>query len=47
MSEIGLGFIRSEVIFDRQAAIRLSGMSEKAYNRSFNAMQNGIGIKYV
>lgn len=36
---------RSEVIFDRQAAIRLSGMSEKAYNRSFNAMQNGIGIK--
>ncbi|XP_031093161.1 origin of replication complex subunit 6 [Ipomoea triloba] len=34
-----------EVIFDRQAAIRLSGMSEKAYNRSFNSMQNGIGVK--
>ncbi|KAL0364023.1 UNVERIFIED_CONTAM: Origin of replication complex subunit [Sesamum angustifolium] len=34
-----------EVIFDRQTAIRLSGMSEKAYNRSFNSMQNGIGVK--
>ncbi|KAL6957075.1 Origin of replication complex subunit 6 [Sarracenia purpurea var. burkii] len=28
-------------MFDRHAAVRLSGMSEKAYNRSFNAMQNG------
>ncbi|GER41422.1 origin recognition complex subunit 6 [Striga asiatica] len=36
---------RMEVIFDRQAAIRLSGVSEKAYNRSFNSMQNGIGLK--
>ncbi|KAK3025382.1 hypothetical protein RJ639_044922, partial [Escallonia herrerae] len=36
---------RAQVIFDRQSAIRLSGMSEKAYSRSFNAMQNGIGIK--
>ncbi|KAJ4960865.1 hypothetical protein NE237_020775 [Protea cynaroides] len=36
---------RSQVLFDRQAAIRLSGMSEKAYNRSFNAMQNGLGVK--
>ncbi|KAG8366337.1 hypothetical protein BUALT_Bualt17G0069400 [Buddleja alternifolia] len=36
---------RMEVIFDRQAAIKLSGMSEKAYNRSFNSMQNGIGVK--
>ena len=34
-------------MFDRQTAIRLSGMSEKAYIRSFNVMQNGIGIKYV
>ncbi|MFS7992647.1 putative origin recognition complex, subunit 6 [Helianthus anomalus] len=34
-----------QVIFDRQTAIRLSGMSEKAYIRSFNVMQNGIGIK--
>ncbi|RAL48427.1 unnamed protein product [Cuscuta campestris] len=33
------------VIFDRHAAIRMSGMSEKAYNRSFNSMQNGVGIK--
>ncbi|KAK4402971.1 Origin of replication complex subunit [Sesamum angolense] len=37
---------RMEVIFDRQTAIRLSGMSEKAYNRSFNSMQNGIGVKF-
>ncbi|KAL6547115.1 Origin of replication complex subunit 6 [Orobanche minor] len=36
---------RMEVIFDRQAAIRLSGVSEKAYYRSFNSMQNGIGVK--
>ncbi|XP_042500385.1 origin of replication complex subunit 6 [Macadamia integrifolia] len=36
---------RAQVLFDRQAAIRLSGMSEKAYNRSFNAMQNGLGVK--
>ncbi|XP_076884068.1 origin of replication complex subunit 6-like [Bidens hawaiensis] len=34
-----------QVLFDRQTAIRLSGMSEKAYIRSFNVMQNGIGIK--
>ncbi|KAK6159959.1 hypothetical protein DH2020_003340 [Rehmannia glutinosa] len=37
---------RMDVIFDRQAAIKLSGVSEKAYNRSFNSMQNGIGVKY-
>ncbi|XP_027098513.1 origin of replication complex subunit 6-like [Coffea arabica] len=36
---------RMDVIFDRQAAIRLSGMSERAYIRSFNSMQNGIGVK--
>ncbi|XP_020104291.1 origin of replication complex subunit 6 isoform X2 [Ananas comosus] len=36
---------RFQVIFDRQSAIRLSGMSEKAYMRSFNAMQNGLGVK--
>ncbi|KAK6931223.1 Origin recognition complex, subunit 6, partial [Dillenia turbinata] len=36
---------RLDVIFDRQNAIKLSGMSEKAYNRSFNAMQNGLGVK--
>ncbi|XVE53250.1 hypothetical protein DITRI_Ditri02bG0189000 [Diplodiscus trichospermus] len=34
-----------EVIFDRQKAIKLSGMSEKAYNRSFNSLQNGLNIK--
>ncbi|KAK9076095.1 hypothetical protein SSX86_004428 [Deinandra increscens subsp. villosa] len=34
-----------QVLFDRQTAIRLSGMSEKAYIRSFNVMQNGIGVK--
>ncbi|EEF39914.1 Origin recognition complex subunit, putative [Ricinus communis] len=36
---------RFQVIFDRQAAIRLSGMSEKAYNRSFNSLQNSLGVK--
>ncbi|XP_052199776.1 origin of replication complex subunit 6 [Diospyros lotus] len=36
---------RFEVPFERQNAIKLSGMSEKAYNRSFNAMQNGLGVK--
>lgn len=40
-------FCRMDVIFDRQMAIKLSGMSEKAYIRSFNSMQNGIGVKYV
>ncbi|KNA14407.1 hypothetical protein SOVF_107730 [Spinacia oleracea] len=34
-----------EVIFDRQSAIRLSGMSEKAYNRSFNSLQNVLDVK--
>ncbi|KAK9060143.1 hypothetical protein SSX86_020847 [Deinandra increscens subsp. villosa] len=34
-----------QVLFDRQTAIRLSGMSDKAYIRSFNVMQNGIGVK--
>ncbi|KAI0501128.1 hypothetical protein KFK09_016071 [Dendrobium nobile] len=36
---------RLQIIFDRSAAIRMSGMSEKAYIRCFNAMQNGIGVK--
>ncbi|CAF2045638.1 BnaA09g29310D [Brassica napus] len=36
---------RLQVIFDRQAAIKLSGMSEKAYTRSFNSLQNVIGVK--
>lgn len=36
---------RMDVVFDRQAAIKFSGMSEKAYNRSFISMQNGIGVK--
>ncbi|GMJ04707.1 ARABIDOPSIS THALIANA ORIGIN RECOGNITION COMPLEX PROTEIN 6, origin recognition complex protein 6 [Hibiscus trionum] len=34
-----------EVIFERQKAVKLSGMSEKAYNRSFNSLQNGLNIK--
>ncbi|XP_062150048.1 origin of replication complex subunit 6 [Alnus glutinosa] len=36
---------RLGVLFDRQSAIRLSGMSEKAYTRSFNSLQNGLGVK--
>ncbi|KAH0864446.1 hypothetical protein HID58_081657 [Brassica napus] len=38
---------RLQVIFDRQAAVKLSGMSEKAYTRSFNSLQNVIGFKWV
>ncbi|CAN8239102.1 unnamed protein product [Cochlearia groenlandica] len=34
-----------QVIFNRQAAIKLSGLSEKAYSRSFNTLQNGVGFK--
>ncbi|AAD14490.1 Hypothetical protein [Arabidopsis thaliana] len=37
--------VRLQIIFDRQAAVKLSGMSEKAYSRSFNSLQNVIGIK--
>ncbi|GAB4829155.1 Origin of replication complex subunit 6 [Ancistrocladus abbreviatus] len=36
---------RFDVIFDRRSAIRLSGMSEKAYNRSFNSLQNVLDVK--
>ncbi|KAL5659472.1 hypothetical protein ACJX0J_032635, partial [Zea mays] len=34
-----------QVIFDRAEAVRMSGMSEKAYIRSFNSLQNGLGVK--
>ncbi|KAL9246394.1 hypothetical protein vseg_019935 [Gypsophila vaccaria] len=56
-SAIGLGEIckaiicleiaanKYEVIFDRQTAIKLSGMSEKAYTRSFNSLQNILDVK--
>ncbi|XP_050117858.1 origin of replication complex subunit 6 isoform X3 [Malus sylvestris] len=36
---------RSGLLFDRKKAIMLSGMSEKAYTRSYNSMQNGLGVK--
>ncbi|KAL0003922.1 hypothetical protein SO802_011483 [Lithocarpus litseifolius] len=36
---------RYGALFDRQSAIKLSGMSEKAYNRSFNLLQNSLGVK--
>ncbi|OVA09021.1 Origin recognition complex [Macleaya cordata] len=36
---------RFQALFDRQIAVRLSGLSEKAYNRSFNVLQNGLGVK--
>ncbi|KAF6160027.1 hypothetical protein GIB67_033111 [Kingdonia uniflora] len=36
---------RLQLLFDRQSAIKLSGMSEKSYTRSFNVMQNGLGVK--
>lgn len=44
---IGFNDYRLGVLFDRQIAIRQSGMSEKAYNRSFNSLQNGLGVKWV
>ncbi|CAM0948882.1 unnamed protein product [Alopecurus aequalis] len=34
-----------QVLFDRAEAVRMSGMSDKAYIRSFNALQNGLGVK--
>ncbi|CAN1357281.1 Origin of replication complex subunit 6 [Linum perenne] len=37
---------RFQVIFDRKMGMKLSGMSEKAYTRSFNLLQNSIGVKY-
>ncbi|GMH15307.1 hypothetical protein Nepgr_017148 [Nepenthes gracilis] len=36
---------RSEILFDRQRAIKLSGMSEKAYNRSLNSLQHVLDVK--
>ncbi|KAF7828066.1 origin of replication complex subunit 6 [Senna tora] len=33
------------VLFDRSNAIKLSGMSEKAYIRSYNSLHNGLGVK--
>ncbi|KAK4763122.1 hypothetical protein SAY86_008890 [Trapa natans] len=36
---------RSEIMFDRPNAVKLSGVSEKAYNRCFNCMQNIIGVE--
>ncbi|CAN1321583.1 Origin of replication complex subunit 6 [Linum perenne] len=37
---------RLQAMFDRRAAMKISGMSEKAYTRSFNLLQNSIGFKY-
>lgn len=34
-----------QVVFDRAEAVRMSGMSDKAYIRSFNSLQNGLGVK--
>ncbi|KAJ7943486.1 Origin recognition complex subunit 6 [Quillaja saponaria] len=36
---------RLGMIFDRSSAIKLSGMSEKAYSRSYNSLHNGLGVK--
>ncbi|KAH7656324.1 Origin recognition complex subunit 6 metazoa/plant protein [Dioscorea alata] len=36
---------RLQVLIDRQSAIKMSGLSEKAYIRSYNVMQNGLGVK--
>ncbi|XP_050130562.1 origin of replication complex subunit 6-like [Malus sylvestris] len=37
---------RSGLLFDRKKATTLSGMSEKAYTRCCNSMQNGLGVNY-
>uniref|UniRef100_A0A7N0UJI7 Origin recognition complex subunit 6 n=1 Tax=Kalanchoe fedtschenkoi TaxID=63787 RepID=A0A7N0UJI7_KALFE len=37
--------MRAQEIFKKELAIKLSGMSEKAYIRSFNALQHGLGVK--
>ncbi|KAL5099507.1 hypothetical protein RYX36_003834 [Vicia faba] len=36
---------RLGVLFDRSSAVKLSGMSERAYIRSYNSLHNGIGVK--
>ncbi|CAJ1932096.1 unnamed protein product [Sphenostylis stenocarpa] len=36
---------RLGVLFDRSSAVRLSGMSERAYIRSYNCLHNGLGVK--
>ncbi|XP_061355449.1 origin of replication complex subunit 6 [Gastrolobium bilobum] len=36
---------RFGVLFDRSSAVRLSGMSERAYIRSYNSLHNGLGVK--
>ncbi|KAG6547321.1 hypothetical protein Mapa_011258 [Marchantia paleacea] len=40
-----LACISLQVAFDRQKAIRCSGLSEKAYTRSSNAMQNALNLR--
>lgn len=40
-----LATTKLQIPFDRQKAIKLSGMSEKAYTRSLNAMQNALGVR--
>ncbi|KAH0912048.1 hypothetical protein HID58_035369, partial [Brassica napus] len=37
----------SLIIFKIHAAIKLSRMSEKAFTRSFNSLQNIIGVKWL
>lgn len=36
---------RLGVLFDRSCAVKLSGMSERAYIRSYNSLHNGLGVK--
>ncbi|RDX92557.1 Origin of replication complex subunit 6, partial [Mucuna pruriens] len=36
---------RLGALFDRSSAVRLSGMSERAYIRSYNSLHNGLGVK--
>ncbi|XP_050902935.1 origin of replication complex subunit 6 [Lathyrus oleraceus] len=36
---------RLGVLFYRSSAVKLSGMSERAYIKSYNSLHNGIGVK--
>ncbi|MED6147134.1 Origin of replication complex subunit 6 [Stylosanthes scabra] len=36
---------RLGVLFDRSCAVRLSGLSERAYIRCYNSLHNGLGVK--
>lgn len=44
-ANLAIVFNRLQVDFDRQKAIRISGLSEKAYIRSLTNLQNALGLR--